>query len=94
MKQLSVVDKRYDFIGRLAMALQSQNLQMSFKTANKMLADNGLHPYASSRGLARGISAAYRAWEREEKAAKMSNPYSRAIASVYTNQYGQLAWWL
>ena len=94
MKQLSVADKRYDFLGRLAIALQTQGMQMSFKTVNKMLADNKLRPYASSRGLARGISAAYRAWERAEKKEHMSNPYSRAIASVYTNQNGQLAWWL
>ena len=94
MKQLSVADKRYDFLGRLAIVLQTQNMKMSFKTANKMLADNGHRPYASSRGLASGISAAYRAWERVENESEMSNPYSRAIASVYTNQYGQLAWWL
>lgn len=92
MKQISVLDKRYDFLGRLAIVLQTQNIQMSFETANKMLAENGLRPYASSRGLASGISAAYRAWERVENKARISNPYSRAIASVYTNQHGNLAW--
>lgn len=92
MKQLSVADGRYDFLGRLAIVLQTQNIQMSFETANRMLEENGLKPYKQMRGLARGISAAYRAWERAENKAHISNPFSRAIASVYTNQYGNLAW--
>lgn len=92
MKQVSVSNKRYDFLGRLAIIMQTQNMQISFETANRMLAENGLKPYKQMRGLASGISAAYRAWERAENKASISNPYSRAIASVYTNQYGHLAW--
>ena len=92
MKQLSVADKRYDFLGRLAIVLQTQNIQMSFETANRMIEENGYKPYKRMRGLARGICAAYKAWERAENKAGISNPYSRAIASVYTNQHGHLAW--
>ena len=92
MKQLSVSNKRYDFLGRLAIILQTQNIQLSFEAANRMLEENGHKPYKRIRGLARGISAAYKAWERVENKACISNPYSRAIASVYTNQHGHLAW--
>ena len=65
---MKVTNEYYQFFGELAIALQTKDIKMSFKTLNKMLVDNGFEPYGSSRALARGLSAAYREWERQEKA--------------------------
>ena len=66
---------------------------MSFKTLNKMLVDNGFEPYGSSRAVARGLSAAYREWERVEKEQGLAHATSSAIANTFVNQDGDPAWW-
>jgi hypothetical protein len=83
----------YKFFGELAIALQTKGIKMSFKTLNKVLADNGYKPYGSSRALARGLSAAYREWNKQEKANNIAPATSSAIANTFTDQNGDLAWW-
>lgn len=90
---MKVENEYYNFFGELAIALQTKELKMSFKTLNKMLVDNGYKPYGSSRALARGLSAAYREWERQEKANNMVRATSSAIANSFVDQNGDLAWW-
>ena len=87
------MDTYYLFFGDLAIALQTKGMKMSFKTLNKMLADNGLAPYGSSRAVARGLSAAYREWERVEKEQGLARATSSAIANTFVNQDGDPAWW-
>lgn len=87
------MDPYYQFFGDLAIALQTKGIKMSFKTLNKMLVDNGFEPYGSSRALARGLSAAYREWERQEKANGLARATSSAIANTFVSQNGDPAWW-
>ncbi len=90
---MKVTNEYYQFFGELAIALQTKDIKMSFKTLNKMLVDNGFEPYGSSRALARGLSAAYREWERQEKANNMARATSSAIANSFVDQNGDPAWW-
>lgn len=90
---MKVENEYYNFFGELAIALQTKDMKMSFKTLNKMLIDNGFEPYGSSRALARGLSAAYREWERQEKANNMARATSSAIANSFVDQNGDPAWW-
>ena len=92
-KIMKVTNEYYQFFGELAIALQTKDIKMSFKTLNKMLVDNGFEPYGSSRALARGLSAAYREWERQEKANGLAHATSSAIANTFVSQNGDPAWW-
>ena len=87
------MNKYYQFFGDLAIALQTKGIKMSFKSLNKVLADNGLEPYGSSRAVASGLSAAYREWERVEKEQGLARATSSAIANTFVNQNGAPAWW-
>jgi hypothetical protein len=42
--------------------------------------------YANNRGLARGVSASYRHWERKD------NVIHKAIAHSYVDKHGNLPW--
>ena len=90
---MKVTNEYYQFFGDLAIALQTKGIKMSFKTLNKVLIDNGFEPYGSSRALARGLSAAFHEWERQEKANGLAQATSSAIANTFVNQDGDPAWW-
>lgn len=82
----------YDFIGKLALALHSQRLQIKLSSLHHILKESGV-PVASGRGKERGvgnrISAAYRHWERKEgKTPVVAN----AIAWTYLDKDGSHAW--
>ena len=66
-KEPNLENRTYEFIGRLALVLFSQNIKMSYSTLIKVLEDNNLDSYGSERGMASGIAAAYRRWEDIEK---------------------------
>lgn len=90
---MKVTNEYYQFFGELAIALQTRGIKMSFKTLNKVLADNGLEPYGSSRAVASGLSAAYREWKRQEEANGLALATSSAIANTFVSQNGDPAWW-
>ena len=58
MQKEEMENKTYEFIGRLALVLFSQNIKMSYDTLAALLKDNGLDNYAGGRGMAAGVSAA------------------------------------
>ena len=62
-KEKSIENKTYEFIGRLALVLFSQNIKMSYSSLIQVLKDNGYESYGNERGMAAGISAAYKRWE-------------------------------
>ena len=66
-KEPEMQNKTYEFIGRLALVLFSQNIKMSYATLIQLLVDNGLDNYGNEKGMASGIAAAYRRWEEIEK---------------------------
>ncbi|MEM1054156.1 MAG: hypothetical protein AAGI52_01415 [Bacteroidota bacterium] len=82
----------YDFIGRLALALHSQGIQIKLSSLHHILGEAGV-PVAEGRGKERGIgnrvSAAYRHWERKEPDPPVT---AYAIASVYRDKDGSHAW--
>ena len=80
---MEVNDKYYQFFGELAIALQTKDIKMSFKTLNKMLVDNGFESYGSSRALARGLSAAYREWENRIYLYEHDVLYAYSIPATY-----------
>ena len=92
-KIITMQNEYYKFFGELAIALQTKGIKMSFKTLNKVLTDNGYKPYGSSRALARGLSASYREWNKQETANNIAHATSSAIANTFTDQNGDLAWW-
>jgi hypothetical protein len=79
-------DKIYEFIGNLAIALYSKKITISLSALNQVLSDNRLESYGSNRGLAAGVSAAYRYWEKTDPVVH------HAIAYTYRDQDGNLAW--
>lgn len=54
----------YDFIGTLALALYSKNIQISISSLNSILKDKNSE-YKSNRALASAISASYRRWKKK-----------------------------
>jgi len=82
---LTTENKTYDLIGKLAIALYGQQLQISLSSLNSILADKGLG-YDSNRGLASGVSAAYRRWE------EIDPVIHHAIAYTFTDKNGDLPW--
>ncbi len=75
----------YDYIGELAIALYSKKIQISLSALNAILADKGVE-YGSNRGLAAGVSAAYRHWKSKDPVVHHS------IAYTFRNKDGGLAW--
>ena len=75
----------YDLIGELAIALYSKKIQISLSALNAILADKGAK-YGSNRGLAAGVSAAYRHWKGKDPVVHHS------IAFTFRNKDGGLAW--
>lgn len=91
MQKEEMENRTYEFIGRLALVLFSQNIKMSFDTLASLLKDNGLDDYAGGRGMAAGVSAAYRRWEEKEKDCRIPATCG-AIANTFVNQKGELSW--
>lgn len=85
-------NKTYEFIGRLALILFSQNIRMSFSALRLVLKDNGFNQYKSARGMARGLSAAYRRWQVKEKDRSISVT-AHAIAHTFVDKNGNHPWY-
>ncbi len=79
-------EKIYDFIGELAIALYSKKKRISLTALNQVLCDNNLENYGNNRGLAAGVSAAYRHWEKKDPV------IHHAIAYTYIDRDGNLPW--
>lgn len=75
----------YDFIGTLAVALYSQKIRISFSALNSILADKGAE-YDNNRGLAAGVSAAWRHWEKKDPV------IHHAIAFTFRDKDGNISW--
>lgn len=75
----------YDFIGNLAIALYTQQIQISLSALNKILEDKGWS-YGNNRGLAQGVAAAHRHWAAKD------NVIHHAIAYTYRNRDGEVPW--
>ena len=86
-KEPNLENRTYEFIGRLALVLFSQNIKMSYSTLIKVLEDNNLDSYGSERGMASGIAAAYRRWEVIEKDCRIPTTCG-AIANTFVNREG------
>lgn len=91
MQKEEMENKTYEFIGRLALVLFSQNIKMSYDTLAALLKDNGLDNYAGGRGMAAGVSAAYHRWEEKEKDCRIPATCG-AIANTFVDKNGGLAW--
>lgn len=75
----------YEFIGELSIALYSKKIKISFTALNAILTDKNA-AYGNNRGLASGVSAAYRYWERNDPVIHY------AIAYTFSDKNGNLAW--
>lgn len=75
----------YDFIGDLALALYSKNIQISLSSLNCILKDKKSE-YGNNRALARAVSASYSKWEKKDPL------IHQAIAHTFTDKDGRLAW--
>lgn len=75
----------YDFIGELAIALYSKKIRISLGALRTILAEKG-KDYNNNRGMASGVSAAYRSWKDKDPVVY------HAIAYTYTDKDGNLAW--
>lgn len=75
----------YEFIGELAITLYARKIQISLSSLNQILKDRG-NEYGNNHGLAAGVSAAYRFWEKKDPV------IHHAIAYTYTDKNGELPW--
>lgn len=81
-------DEAYEFIGKLAIALYAQGVQISLDSLQAILSDaDRENEYAGGRGMASRISAAFEYWQR-----KGDPVIPAAIAHTYTDKHGKLAW--
>lgn len=76
----------YEFIGNLAIALHSKGLNISFSSLNTILAERDA-AYDSNRGVAAGVSAAFRYWE-----AKQDLAIAHSIALTFRDKDGKYAY--
>ena len=90
-KEPNLENRTYEFIGRLALVLFSQNIKMSYATLIKVLEENNLDSYGSERGMASGIAAAYRRWEDIEMDCRIPTTCD-AIANTFVNRDGVPEW--
>lgn len=91
IKEPALENKTYEFIGRLALVLFSQNIKMSYTSLIQVLIDNGFEAYGNERGMASGISAAYHHWEEVEADCKIPTTCG-AIANTFVNKDGYPSW--
>lgn len=75
----------YEFIGELAISLYSKKIRISLTALNAILADKN-SSYGNNRGLASGVAAAYRYWEKKDPV------IHHAIAYTFNNKDGEPAW--
>ena len=90
-KEPQMQNKTYEFIGRLALVLFSQNIKISYASLIKILEDNSMDSYGNERGMAQGVSAAYRYWENIEQDCRIPTTCG-AIANTFVNQNGYPSW--
>ncbi len=79
-------DQIYDFIGDLAIALYSKNIQISLGALRAIMLDKCGKDYVNNRGMASAVSAAYRRWEKKDPIIYL------AIAFAYTDKEGNLVY--
>lgn len=91
MQKEEMDNRTYEFIGRLALALFSQNIKMSYTALIQVLKDNELDDYGSERGMASGIKAAYTRWQEAEKDCRIPTTCG-AIANTFVNKEGYPSW--
>lgn len=91
IKEPALENKTYEFIGRLALVLFSQNIKMSYTSLIQVLIDNGLDAYGNERGMASGLSAAYHHWKNIEHDCKIPTTCG-AIANTFVNKEGYPSW--
>lgn len=90
MKEDIVQDKKLKLIGKLAFALNSQDIQITYGALKKILQDKGYeYSEMSNQGLGASVSAAYRAWHQDGKG---DIEVSNAIAHAFTDKHGNLIW--
>jgi hypothetical protein len=75
----------YEFIGELAISLYSKKIKISLSALNMILADRNA-AYGNNRGLASGVGAAYRFWEKKDPVVH------HAIAYTFNDKDGEPAW--
>ena len=75
-------EESYDFIGRLALALYSQDIKMRLSTLQQILNDKGAD-YGGGIGMGKVVSASYRFWESK------SSVTHHAIAATFTGKNDQ-----
>ncbi len=73
-------EESYEFIGRLAIALYTQEIKIRLSALQKILNDKGAD-YGGGVGMGRVVSAAYKHWEN-----KGEWVIHHAIAASYTGQ--------
>lgn len=82
-----VENKTYNLIGKLAIALYGQNINITLDALKQILNDHGDHYSSDSNlGIGQSVAAAYRAWE------KVDPVVYHAIAHVFTGRDGVKAW--
>ena len=83
-------NETYEFIGDLAMCLYLKNIKISFTALHAILADTDkadrLTQYEKGRGVANGVKGAFYYWGEKDPVVH------HAIAHVFTNKDGVLAW--
>jgi len=80
-------NQAYDFMGKLAIALKGQDIQITFDALKVILKEKGM-PYSdgSNLGIGRSVSAAYKAW------GEIDLVVHHAIADSYTSRDWSHAW--
>ncbi len=80
-------NEAYDFMGKLAMALKTQNIQITFDALKAILNEKGMsYSETSNLGIGKSVSSAYKAWE------KIDIVVHHAIADSFTSRDGSHAW--
>jgi len=80
-------NKAYDLIGKLAIALKSQDIQIKFDALKVILNEKGMsYSDTSNLGIGKAVSSAYKAWE------KIDIVVHHAIADSFTSRNGSHAW--
>lgn len=94
-EELTLEQRTYEFIGRLAKGLYHEGIKVKFSTLIQLLKEFDLKAYGSGRAMASGVRGACHYWEEREKDMQPdSNGHKTGnkIALTFVDKNGEYGW--
>lgn len=94
-EELTLEQRTYEFIGRLARGLYHEGIKVKFSTLVQLLKEFDLKAYGSGRAMASGVRGACHYWEEQEKDVQPDSnglKTGNKIALTFVDKNGEYGW--